>query len=65
MITRKKCCRGARTYDAEDFYKTQIQELSYKIRKESSYHNDHSIGICFVVFRDGDTAKQMLNVKWV
>ena len=64
-ITRKKCCRNARTYDAEEYYKTQIQELSYKIRKESAYQNDHSIGICFVVFRDGDTAKRMLDVKWV
>ena len=65
MRKKKGWCGPVRVYDAEEYYKSQIEELMQKIRIEEKYQSSQNTGTAFVVFKDGDMAKQMLDTKWV
>jgi hypothetical protein len=64
-IRKKKCCKKLQTLDAEKFYKGQLEDLMYKIRIEDEYQSSENLGMCFVVFKDGEIAKKMLDTKWL
>ena len=59
---KRSCCRKVEECDAEEHYRQQVEELREKIQKEEAAQSSCNTGVCFVVFRDGGLAKQMLDI---
>ena len=58
MIKKKAhiCSSDVEQIDAEEFYKSKIEELMFKIRTEEEHQSSQNLGMGFITLKDGELA---------
>lgn len=65
-LTQKKWCgRKKIVFDAEEYYRNEIDELMYKIKAEEEHQSSQNTGIAFITFRDTELVEKMKDKNWI